>query len=47
MVPVLGLGLATQLLSTQVAVAGFAGVLLAAVAVVARRLRAGRDPLPA
>jgi MFS family permease len=46
-VPVLGLGLATQLLSTQVAVAGFAAVLLAAVAVVARRLRAGRDPLPA
>jgi hypothetical protein len=45
-VPVLGLGLATQLLSTQVAVAGFAAVLLAAVAVVARRLRTGRDPLP-
>jgi MFS family permease len=37
-VPVLGLGLATQLLSTQVAVAGFAAVLLAAVAVVARSL---------
>jgi MFS family permease len=46
-VPVLGLGLATQLLSTRIAVLGFAAVLLAVVAVVARRLRTGRNPLPA
>jgi MFS family permease len=45
-VPVLGLGLATQLLSTRIAVLGFSAVLLAVVAAVARRLRAGRHPLP-
>jgi predicted MFS family arabinose efflux permease len=48
-VPVLGLGVATQLLSAQVSVLGFAAVLLAVVAVVARRLRAGvagRNPPP-
>jgi MFS family permease len=43
-VPVLGLGIATQLVSAQTAVLGFAAVLLAMVAVVARRLRAGRNP---
>jgi len=42
-VPVLGLGLATQLVSTQAAVLGFAAVLLIVVALVSRRLRAGRN----
>ena len=37
-VPVLGLGIATQLLSTQVAVLGFAAVLLVVVAAVSIRL---------
>jgi hypothetical protein len=46
-VPVLGLGLATQLLSTQTAVLGFAVVLLAVLAVVSRKLRTGRNPRPA
>jgi MFS family permease len=46
-VPVLGLGLATQLLSTRIAVLGFSAVLLAVVAAVGRRLRTGRSPLPA
>jgi MFS family permease len=41
-VPVLGLGVATQLVSAQVSVLGFAAVLLAVVALVARRLRAAR-----
>jgi MFS family permease len=45
-VPVLGLGVATQLLSAQVSVLGFAAVLLVIVAVVARRLRAGRNRGP-
>jgi hypothetical protein len=43
-VPVLGLGIATQLISARSAVLGFAAVLLAVVALVARRLGAGRDP---
>lgn len=43
-VPVLALGVATQLLSAQVSVLGFAAVLLAVVAAVARRLRAGGAP---
>jgi MFS family permease len=42
-VPVLGLGIATQLVSAQIAVLGFAVVLLAIVALVARRLTAGRN----
>jgi hypothetical protein len=42
-VPVLGLGLATQLLSTRIAVLGCSVVLLAVVAAVGRRLRAGRN----
>jgi len=46
-VPVLGLGIATQLLSTRVAVLGFSAVLLAVVAAVGRRLRAGHASLPA
>jgi len=37
-VPVLALGLATQLLSARVAVLGFAVLLVAVVAVVSRRL---------
>ena len=41
-VPVLGLGIATQLVSARSAVLGFAAVLLAVVGVVARRLHAGR-----
>jgi len=48
-VPVLGLGIATQLVSARSAVLGFAAVLLAVVGVVARRLRAGRpgrNPAP-
>jgi MFS family permease len=40
-VPVLGLGIATQLLSTQTAVLGFAVALLAVVAAVSRRLLGG------
>jgi len=46
-VPVLGLGIATQLLSTRIAVLGFSAVLLAVVAAVGRRLRAGHGSLPA
>jgi MFS family permease len=46
-VPVLGLGVATQLFSTRDAVLGFAAVLLAVVAAVSRKLRAGRNPMPA
>jgi hypothetical protein len=45
--PVLGLGVATQLLSTRTGVLGFAAVLLAVVAVVSRKLRMGRNPMPA
>jgi MFS family permease len=46
-VPVLGLGVATQLLSTRVAVLGFAAALILVVAAVSRRLLGtGSRPLP-